>query len=543
MHIRKIVLADDEGTQLKILSTLIKKITPETEVALCSDGNEAWQAIREGDVELLITDIRMPSMDGMELIRLVSEGYPRISIVLISAYQEFDYAKSAIACGVSEYLLKPFRVEDIRRLITKMEIKIGALREENERSLDYEALRRKNHRDAQQRILLSIMYRFPLSQKAISPPGPDTINALDKALAESLSGPGLLAVLRWKIRMDSHPSCHALSHHQQELLEGHIHRAIPAVISIPLENPLNISEHRLALLLSGYTAARCQACLEAVISLCKSDGIVFHAGISMEQENLLSTLGAALSQAEDALSYSFYYSGQTMVFRLPDSGLGDDLPMISLSGFEKDIRRAIHTGNLSQFRQSLDSLERELSQKPLKAPGKVRHGISSLVVSVIKDLDGMISRKEYDSILNETYRLYSSCDSLEELFSISLSLLERTAAYFTQESGQYDTMEDVIAWLKKHFMEEISLQQLSDRVHFSASYLSAQILKKTGMSYSSYLGYLRTEKARQLLLETDMKVMDIASSCGYRDSSYFNRIFHRKYGTSPEQYRKAHKKC
>lgn len=542
MHIQKIVLADDEGTQLKILSTLIKKITPKTEMVLCCDGNEAWEAIREGGAELLITDIRMPSMDGMELIRLVSESYPRISIVLISAYQEFDYAKSAIACGVSEYLLKPFRMEDIRKLLAKMEARISSLREENERSLNYEALREKNHRDSQHKLLLSIMYRYPLTREAPSfSPGPK--NTLDENLAGFLSRPGLMAVLRWKIRTDSVTAAYALSHRQQDLLEEHIRRTFPANVSVPLENPLNASERRRALLLPEFTLSRCQACLEELLSLCSFDGIIVHAGISMEQENLLSALDAALGQAEDALSYSFYFSGQSMVFCLPDSDLGGDLPMISLSGFEKDIRRAVHTGYLPEFQPILDSLKRELTQKPFKAPGKVRHGVSSLVVSVIKDLDGMISRKEYDSILNDAYHLYSSCDSLEDLFSISLPFLERTAAYFTQESGRYDTMEDVIAWLKKHFMEEISLQQLSDMVHFSASYLSAQILKKTGMSYSSYLGYLRTEKARQLLLETDLKVMDIASSCGYKDSSYFNRIFHRKYGTSPEQYRKAHKKC
>ena len=140
MYIRKIVLADDEGTQLKILSSLIHRLTPATELALCCDGQEAWQAIQEGDAELLITDIRMPSMDGMELISRVSAQYPHIAIVLISAYQEFDYARSAISCGVSEYLIKPFRVEDIRRLLSKMQERISALHRDAERSMDYEAL-------------------------------------------------------------------------------------------------------------------------------------------------------------------------------------------------------------------------------------------------------------------------------------------------------------------------------------------------------------------------------------------------------------------
>ena len=140
MYIRKIVLADDEGTQLKILSSLIHKLTPQTELVLCSDGYAAWEAVQAGDTELLITDIRMPSMDGIELIRQVSEAYPMTAIVLISAWQEFDYAQSAIACGVSEYLVKPFRVEDIRKLLSKMETKISSMQKEQERSLGYEAL-------------------------------------------------------------------------------------------------------------------------------------------------------------------------------------------------------------------------------------------------------------------------------------------------------------------------------------------------------------------------------------------------------------------
>ncbi len=536
MYIRKIVLADDEGTQLKILSSLIHRLTPATELALCCDGQEAWQAIQEGDAELLITDIRMPSMDGMELISRVSAQYPHIAIVLISAYQEFDYARSAISCGVSEYLIKPFRVEDIRRLLSKMQERISALHRDAERSMDYEALLEQNLRDERQKLLLGLLY-------AVRSPKP---SPLYDALADSLRRPGLLVVLRWITRTAPagvSPPAFALSRRRQEILTEHIRQIFSTQALVPLENPLNSGERRLALLLPGFRVPDCQAALKRLMELCQEEEIVFQAGISSEQEELFPALNASLCQAQEALSFSFYFPGRTMLFSCADERIGPDLPLPSLSGFEKDIRRAVHTGNLTGIREVLLCLKRELSREPLLSPSRVRHGVSSLTVSLIKDLDGMVSSGEYDSILNDAYHLYSGCDALEDLFSISLSLLERTAACFSQESGQYDTVEDVIAFVKKHFTEELSLKQLADQVHFSASYLSAQILKKTGMTYSSYLGYLRTEKARQLLLETDLKVMDIASACGYRDSSYFNRIFHRKYGTSPEQYRKAHKKC
>lgn len=536
MYIRKIVLADDEGTQLKILSSLIHKLTPQTELVLCSDGHAAWEAVQAGDTELLITDIRMPSMDGIELIRQVSESCPMTAIVLISAWQEFDYAQSAISCGVSEYLVKPFRVEDIRSLLSKMETKISALRKEHERSRGYEALLEQSLKDARQSLLLSLMYGRPCGSKASDSP-------LLHSLSAALSVPGVMAVLCRKMRLGSSSasSPFALTPPQLEKLTEYIHRLFPTDFLVPLDNPLSNNERRLALLLPGFDLAGCSCSLDKLISLCRAEDIVFQAGLSNEHPDLFAALHTALCQAEEALSFSFYFPGKTMVFDChePDSAP----PMFSLSGFEKDIRRAVHTGNGQVLQKSLSLLEKELSQEPFKAPARVKHAVSSLAVSVIKDLDGMIAQKEYDSILDDSYYLYSTCSSLTELFAISLRLLERAAAYFTQESGQYDTAEDVIAYLKKHFTEDLSLQQLAEKVHFSANYLSAQILKKTGMTYSSYLGYLRTEKARQLLLETDLKVMDIAAACGYRDNGYFNRIFRRKYGSSPEQYRKAHKKC
>lgn len=157
MYIHKIVLADDEGTQRRVLSAIIQKLTPQTQIELCTNGKEAWEKVQEGDTELLITDIRMPVMDGMELIRLVSEAFPKTKIVLISAYQEFEYAKNAITCGVSEYLLKPFRVDDVKKILEKLEAQIRAQRNEGRHNSRYENLLIKAGRDSGLKQLIDIM--------------------------------------------------------------------------------------------------------------------------------------------------------------------------------------------------------------------------------------------------------------------------------------------------------------------------------------------------------------------------------------------------
>lgn len=376
MYIRKIVLADDEGTQLKILSSLIHKLTPQTELVLCSDGYAAWEAVQAGDTELLITDIRMPSMDGIELIRQVSEAYPMTAIVLISAWQEFDYAQSAIACGVSEYLVKPFRVEDIRKLLSKMETKISSMQKEQERSLGYEALLEQHLRESRQSLLLSLMYGRPCGETTFESP-------LLHSLSASLSAPGVMAVLRWEVRpgSSSASSPFALSRPRMETLTEYIHRLFPTDFLVPLDNSLSSSERRLALLLPGFSLAGCISSFERLISLCRAEDIVFQAGLSKEHPDLFAALNTALCQAEEALSFSFYFPGKTTLF---DCHKSDSAPaMFSLSGFEKNIRRAVHTGNCEEIQRSLSLLEKELSQEPFKAPARVKHGVSSLAVSVL----------------------------------------------------------------------------------------------------------------------------------------------------------------
>ncbi len=376
MYIRKIVLADDEGTQLKILSSLIHKLTPQTELVLCSDGYAAWEAVQAGDTELLITDIRMPSMDGIELIRQVSEAYPMTAIVLISAWQEFDYAQSAIACGVSEYLVKPFRVEDIRKLLSKMETKISSMQKEQERSLGYEALLEQHLRESRQSLLLSLMYGRPCGETTFESP-------LLHSLSASLSSPGVMAVLRWEVRpgSSSASSPFALSRPRMETLTEYIHRLFPTDFLVPLDNSLSSSERRLALLLPGFSLAGCISSFERLISLCRAEDIVFQAGLSKEHPDLFAALNTALCQAEEALSFSFYFPGKTTLF---DCHKPDSAPaMFSLSGFEKNIRRAVHTGSCEEIQRSLSLLEKELSQEPFKAPARVKHGVSSLAVSVL----------------------------------------------------------------------------------------------------------------------------------------------------------------
>ncbi|MDL2301908.1 response regulator [Lachnospiraceae bacterium OttesenSCG-928-D06] len=528
-YIKKIVIADDESIQREGLSQIITGITPNTRIYVCSNGEEAYEIVSSEEIDVLITDIRMPVMDGMDLIgKIRQEGIP-VKIVLISAYQEFEYAKAAITYGVVEYLVKPFRVESVRNILGKINQELSLDIQKNEVINQYEQILSKNHQDDRTKELASVLN------------GIKRIDKLDREIQEELRKRGTLVLLRWKNQLPEVQLGEALTEIQQRKLLSRISEAFPKCYLIPLEKGLDIQECRIAVLAKEHGITDCSNKLLQIQNELGVFDIIFWCGISEEQDDLLSHMQSAMQQAEEVLSYCFYTKKEAAIFVYKDMCEYLERPMDRVAVSEKALREGVHKGDYGAIKNLLHKMEENFKKNPYYLPFKVKHTMSSMIMGIVKDLEGMITRTTYDEVLNDSYKRYGECDSLETLFQISKELLIQTAAYFTQETGQSDVVEDIIAYIKKHFMEEMTLQQLADRVHFSANYLSTKIKKRTGMTYTGYITSLRIEQAHRLLLQTDLKVVDIAAQCGFHDSSYFNRIFRRKYDTSPEQYRKVHK--
>ena len=116
----RVVVADDEVMQRNVLKEIIQKLYPDFEVIACSNGKEVYDILKEKPVDIVLTDIRMPVLGGMELIKLIFNEYSRTKVILISAYQEFEYAQNAIKYKVVEYLIKPFRVSEVQKILKKV---------------------------------------------------------------------------------------------------------------------------------------------------------------------------------------------------------------------------------------------------------------------------------------------------------------------------------------------------------------------------------------------------------------------------------------
>lgn len=533
MQFQRILVVDDEAIQREVLAEIVRKTDRQAQVLCASNGEEAYEQIKKNEIELLLTDISMPVMDGICLIEKVAKEFPRIKIVLISAYQDFEYARSAIKYGVSEYLLKPFRRQDAQRVMESIWEEIEDEREKEKRLGNYEKMMGKEEEEKRKQILRALLQ------------GRIKEDNLDNKLREVLNKAGIVVVFRWKVSDGRYNRryCAQITISQQEQFLKHLSFVFPNGIWVMKEQGLDLREKKAVMILTGTTSAETLWLLKQQAEFLKKEGIIFWAGISNKKENLLKDLSGTLEQAEEALAFYFYTSDKSEIFTYEDIHRILEQPLGSLQAREKELKQAVCAGEKMKQRQIIEKMKKEFGSEPFYYPNRLKHRVSSLIVSVYREMEGMLNQKEYEVLLNEVYEKYGICDSFEQLFDLSLEFLEKLTDEYQNSYKKFDAVESCISYIKEHLEEELSLQSMAEMMHFHPNYLSARIKERVGMSYSSFLLSVRMKAAVSMLQQTDKKVIDIALKCGFKDSSYFNRVFKREYKMSPEQYRKVHKSC
>lgn len=533
MKFAKILVVDDEAIQREVLAEIVKQISPDTEVFTVHNGQEAYDLMKKIKIELLLTDINMPVLNGIKLCEKVYRDFPEVKIVLISAYQEFEYARSAIRLGVSEYLLKPFRKKDVEQVMRKIWGELEKEREERNRLCHYEAMVKRQKDEIKKQQLKKILC------------GCMELGEINTELKQLLRGSGRVIALRWKISDGKYNRryCAQITERQQERLLQQLSTAFSNGIWVMQEQGLDARERKALLVIPEEDRIEEISRIEQWIEELSKKGIIFWMGISNRKENLFLELQKAVEQAEEALMFYFYNPNKGKAFFYEKTRHALEKPLGSLVSYEKKLKNAVCSGKKEIQKDILFKMKQEFQVGDLYYPNRLKYRVSSLMLAVCKELEGMVSQQDYETFLNEVYEKFGICDSFEQLFHLSEEILQKVTDTFLNSSKEFDAVEVCISYIKEHLQEELSLQNLAEMVHFHPTYLSARIKERVGMSYSNFLLFVRMQEACQKLIETDCKVGNIAADCGFKDSSYFNRVFKREYKMSPEQYRKVHKSC
>jgi two-component system, response regulator YesN len=500
------------------------------------DGELAYPLIQWEKPDIIITDIRMPFMNGLELSHLVKREFPKSKIIILSGYEEFKYAQEAIQIGVTEYLLKPIKSTELMKAVKKVRQQIILERMEGENSEFYKHEMEENETYLKRRFF-NEMIEGSISIAEIISHG--------KELGLELSAKYYQVVLlQYNIVRGEET-------YSKELLT--LNRELCSINS----NFINIvlfdrGIDGIALLIKGNTLPQIDVLREEHIARVKAifaryPSVHYFGGIG-EVVDRLTCLSASFEKAARAFSYRFITSKNAIINYMdlfaqgPYEDFDSSLSTIELGGLDlKKVDGFLRSGGTSEITFFVEEFLKSISgtsKKSFLFKQYVLINIYLTVVTFLREIGILnITTEEPFTEDEQMYeKIYDQGKAREYIIRIFTTAIER------RDELRSKTYRLVIAQAKEyinlHYADEnISLNEIASHVNISPSHFSVVFSRETGKSFIKYLTDLRMNKAKELLKCTDMRCSDICGAVGYKDPHYFSYLFKKLHNCSPVQYR------
>jgi len=496
--------------------------------ATAINGADALQKLEEETPDVLFTDIRMPVMDGLELIKAIRQKHPELPFVILSGYRDFDYAKEALKFQAYDYLLKPVSPDDVREVLIKLEAMLGERREQKKRA-----------------VLLSSLQGEPISGEFSEELFAGQSLALLVAQCDGTSGMGANAVdLEAELA-----SALAVPGAAIRVLSGRT----------PLEK-IAIVEHNSR----GYGdgdgdcdgygdgdddcdgygdgdddgkfAEREQLAIAMQHWLSGKSGSAVNVAIG-EPRAQLADLSESLGFLRDLLRRKAEH-GVSKLIRESETfeAAGGSSPVAVLTNERlSSLRSMVQLQQKSLFKVEMSSLIGEWLLARLPVPD-----FTSLVKRTLHAVGEGYWRRDadIDSVVDECLEGVTSGETMSEFLVTRLenALFEESSASRDSPEGVVDKLDDyLIANCHRNF----DPKELASGVGLTAPYLSKLFKLHRGMPLIEYLAYLKIEKAKQLIRsDPELLAKEIGELLGFSDPFYFSRLFKKFEGCSPSEYRK-----
>lgn len=545
----KVYLVEDE---IIIRQSIKNSIDWEKEgyefVGDASDGELALPVILKEKPDILITDIRMPFMDGLELSRMVKAELPDIKIVILSGYDDFEYAKQAIKIGVAEYLLKPVSSAVLLEHLSEIAEKVRDEREDL-------ALKKGYYQEMQENEeLIKMKFLGELISGKLS-----LADALEKGkrFHMNLGGPFYRIILFKFIQEDR------VKAGQSEDLA----RAYAAVGNYVdgLKDAFRFQRgvEGWAFLLTSVEEdmeAQTERFIEGLKEvIAPFEALTWFGGIGSEAARLRE-LRYSFREADKAFAGRFVQEPNQIIsveqlnFEQQDNEFDANI-FGEINQFDQIITRFLSSGSLEEVESFVGALFTEISEDHFRSLMIRQYIIMNIYATVLtfckklrKDagVDGeaagqMESLRENEEILK---RAVSTAESVDDIKAYIGTLLDHAIELRNTVSGR--RYSDIIQTAKKrieqdYMSEDISLNSVAAEVCMSPSYFSSVFSKEMGKTFIEYLTEVRMEKAKQYLACSSMKTSEISYEVGYKDPHYFSYIFKKTQGCTPKEYRAARK--
>lgn len=542
----KIFLAEDEV----VVRETIKRMIPWEELGFelvgeAADGEMALPLLIRQQPDLLITDIKMPFMDGLTLARLAKKEIPGLKVVILSGYDDFNYAKQAIGIGVEDYLLKPITknalIERLSEIRSRYEHEKTQKEYYEKFQREMQAYEKNSSRDFFEALVdgsMDMMEVYKRAEKLGLDIVAEAYNVLIFTMNcdEDFSG-----------QRDEYYSWEAES---LELLENFFAGHSSAMLFRS-----NIFSY--GVLLKGQRETieeNTRACVDEIRKiLSRQDGRrewFLAVGQSVER---LSQIQKSYHTASRAFSQRYLYDENILYY--------DEMETMEHPGGQAETEdnaylqkvdvNALNPAILQKFLSNGLQEEAEnfvkdyfyaIGQEPMESLVFRNYVILNVRFSVISFIKGLgCDTNEMESADTEEV-LAESGKNMESAIAYAKKMISQAIEIRDQNSGNKNRsiLKTAVDFIDSHYMEEdISLNTVANVANVSANHFSALFSQNMGQTFIEYLTTLRMNKAKELLRCTGMRSSEIAGEIGYKDAHYFSYLFKKTQGMTPSDYRKA----
>ncbi len=501
-----------------------------------SDGELALPLIRQIKPDLIITDIKMPFMDGLELIKLVREELPRTKIVIISGYDDFSYAQQAIRMGVEQYLLKPIIKEKMVEVLIALQKKMETEQQQQEYLARFQHEAQEYETFSRRRFFEQIV-TGGLSVSEISETG--------KTMGIDINAPCYNIVL---FSLNSTGYDGSTPESYTDALAAVQDEVNQFIVSHSEYIAFRWNVTTYAVLIKGGQDSIAQMtddCAQSIQSRCATAGRDVDWYIACGTPvSRLSAVPACFAEASRILSYRYLCPKEHILseasirdFRKKD-GLQTDTDKKEID--PERIRNFLSSGEGEEIDRFIDQLLQSVGEDALAMPLFCRYLSLTAYFAATEYLDSIGCRTE--SFWPSELRPKDNTTTPEDARLYASQVMKQAIELRDSESKkqQRDLLTQAIDFIDKHYPDEtISLDRVAREVNISPNYFSAMFSQEVGQTFVEYLTGKRISEAKRMLRQTDKRSSEIAFAVGYKDPHYFSFVFKKVSGCTPSEYRRG----